>query len=57
MDEKRKFSDCIDTESLFCKKASFNHKHLTPNQYSDTYWVQNEFTVYNLHLRTGFCEI
>ena len=34
-----------------------NHKNLTPDQHSDTFWVQNEFIVHNLHLRIGFCEI
>ena len=30
---------------------------MTPNQYSDTLWGQNEITVQNLHLTIGFCEI
>ena len=42
---------------LIIKKASFNHKNLTPNQHNDPFWVENEFIVHNLHLRIGFCKI
>ena len=42
---------------LIIKKASFNHKNLTPNQHSDTFWVENEFMVHNLHRRIGFCKM
>ena len=39
------------------QKTSFNHKNLTPDQYCDTFWVQKEFIVHNMHLKIGFCEI
>ena len=39
------------------ERISFNHKNLTQNQYSDTFWVQNELIVHNLHLRIGCLEI
>ena len=42
---------------LLIKKISFNHKILTPNHYSDTFMVQNEFIFHNLHLRIEICEI
>ena len=28
---------------------------MTPNKYGDTFWVQNELTLHNLHLRTECC--
>ena len=42
---------------LVIKKTSLNQKNVTPNQYSDTFWVQNEFIVHNLHLRMGCSDI
>ena len=40
----------------FDKKKSSNHKNLTPNQYNDTFRVQNELSILNFHLRIGFCK-
>ena len=45
------------TSYFIIQKISFNHKKLTPNQYSDLFWVQNGFSVHNFHLILGFCEI
>ena len=54
----------MDTQCFLCrnvflsynKQTSFNHKNVTPNQYNDTFWVQNKIIVHTLHLKVGFCE-
>ena len=38
---------------LIIKKTKFNHKNLTPNQYIDTFWVQNEFIEFNDFVKFG----
>ena len=42
--------------SLYYGKTPFNHKNVTRNQYGDTFWVQNELIVHNLHFRTTCSE-
>ena len=43
-------------KSPYYEKTAFNHKNVSPNQYGDTFWVQNVFVIYKPHLRGGFCE-